>query len=131
MSRGTIKQLWRNPRKQGNEKGSCASIESRLAWYCICSFQFVGWSKPYTYSNLTFIFFSFHQHFFFGRNLAKFQPEKYDFDLYKGFSMEKMTEIHQISKTKVSRLADFYDRFQLVAKNVEGFGFFLTLISSL
>jgi hypothetical protein len=45
--------------------------------------------------------------------------------------MEKMTEIHQISKTKVSRLADFYDKFQLVTKNVEGFGFFFTFISSL
>jgi hypothetical protein len=127
MSRGTIKQLWRNPRKQGNEKGSCASIESRLAWYCICSFQFVGWSKSYTYSNLTFIFFSLPSAKKFGRNPAKFRPEKYDFDLCKGFSMEKMTEIHQISKIKVSRLADFYDKFQLVAKNVEGVRFFFNV----
>jgi hypothetical protein len=33
-------------------------------------------------------FLACHQHFFWGRNLAKFQPEKYDFDLYKGFSMD-------------------------------------------
>jgi hypothetical protein len=45
--------------------------------------------------------------------------------------MEKMTEIRQISKTIVSILADFYDKFQLVAKNVEGFGPFFTFISSL
>ncbi len=41
--------------------------------------------------------------------------------------MEKMTEIHQISKIKVSRLADFYDKFQLVAKNVEGVRFFFNV----
>ncbi len=26
---------------------------------------------------------------FFGRNFTKFQPEKYDFNLYKEFSMEE------------------------------------------
>ncbi len=30
--------------------------------------------------------------------LAKFRPEKYDFDLYKGFSIEHMTQIRQIWK---------------------------------
>jgi hypothetical protein len=33
--------------------------------------------------------------FFFGRNFARFRPEKYDFNLYKGFSMEKMGQIRQ------------------------------------
>jgi hypothetical protein len=33
-----------------------------------------------------------------GRYFAKFQPEKYDLDPYKGFSMEKVDQIHQISK---------------------------------
>jgi hypothetical protein len=35
---------------------------------------------------------------FGGRDFGKFSPEKYDFDLYKGFSMRKMTQIRQISK---------------------------------
>jgi hypothetical protein len=36
--------------------------------------------------------------FFWGQNFTKFQLEKYDFDLYKGFSIKKMTQVHQISK---------------------------------
>jgi uncharacterized protein YwgA len=31
-------------------------------------------------------------------DFAKFQAEKYDFDLYKGFFVEKMAQIRQISK---------------------------------
>jgi hypothetical protein len=31
---------------------------------------------------------------FFARNFTKFQPEKYDFDLCKEVSMEKMAQIH-------------------------------------
>ncbi len=38
--------------------------------------------------------------------------------------MEKMAQICQISKTKVSESPDFYDKFQWVAKNIEGFCFF-------
>jgi hypothetical protein len=30
---------------------------------------------------------------FLGQNFAKFRPEKYDFNIFKGFSMEKMTQI--------------------------------------
>jgi hypothetical protein len=30
---------------------------------------------------------------FLGWNYAKFRPEKYDFNLYKGFFMEKLTQI--------------------------------------
>jgi hypothetical protein len=37
---------------------------------------------------------------FLAQNFAKFQPEKYDFDLCKGFFMEKMTQSRQISKKK-------------------------------
>jgi len=45
-------------------------------------------------------------------HIAKFQPEKYDFDLCKGFSMEKMAQIRQISnKKKGLRSSDFYDKF--------------------
>jgi hypothetical protein len=35
--------------------------------------------------------------FFWGE---KFRPKKYDFNLLKGFSMEKMAQIRQISKKK-------------------------------
>jgi hypothetical protein len=38
--------------------------------------------------------------FFIWRDFAKFRPEKYDFALYKGFFIEKMTQIRQISKEK-------------------------------
>jgi hypothetical protein len=30
---------------------------------------------------------------FMGQNFTKFQPEKYDFDLYEGSSMKKMAQI--------------------------------------
>jgi hypothetical protein len=33
--------------------------------------------------------------------LGGFQLEKYDFDLYKGFFLEKMIKIPQISKKKI------------------------------
>jgi hypothetical protein len=46
--------------------------------------------------------------------------------------MENMAQICQILKTKVSESPDFYDKFQYVAKNIEGFcNFFSTFISSL
>jgi hypothetical protein len=48
--------------------------------------------------------------FFFGRNLARFLHEKYDFNLNKGFSMEKMAQIRQILQ-KVSKSLDFYAKF--------------------
>ncbi len=35
--------------------------------------------------------------FFWGQDFGKLSPEKYDFDLYKGFSMRKMTQVRQIS----------------------------------
>jgi hypothetical protein len=38
---------------------------------------------------------------FFGPNFAKFQPEKYDLNLYKGFTQgKKMAQICQILKGK-------------------------------
>jgi hypothetical protein len=51
--------------------------------------------------------FSLLQRFFF--EAAKFRPEKYDFDLYKGFSM---AQISQISKEKISGSPDFQYKFQ-------------------
>jgi hypothetical protein len=44
--------------------------------------------------------------FFSWRNFAKFQPEKYDFELYKGFLMKKWHKFRQISKKKISKLPD-------------------------
>ncbi len=32
------------------------------------------------------------------QNFNKLWPEKYDFDIYKGFCKEEMPQIHQISK---------------------------------
>jgi hypothetical protein len=40
---------------------------------------------------------------------AKFRPEKYDFDPYKGFSM---AQISQISKEKISGSPDSQYKFQ-------------------
>jgi hypothetical protein len=45
--------------------------------------------------------------------LANFGPEKYDFDLYKGFFMEKFKKICQIYIIIIIfRLPDFYEKFQ-------------------
>jgi hypothetical protein len=52
--------------------------------------------------------------FLLGRSFAKFQPEKYNFHLYKGFSMEKIgpNSPDFKKKEKVSESPDFYDKFQ-------------------
>jgi hypothetical protein len=42
-------------------------------------------------------------------NFAKFQPEKCDLDLYNGFSIGKMAQIHQILKEKNSKLPCNFD----------------------
>jgi hypothetical protein len=44
-----------------------------------------------------------------------------DFDLFKGFSMEKMAQIRHISRKKNSQSPDFYGKFQEVAKDIERF----------
>ncbi len=41
--------------------------------------------------------------------------------MQRSFHGEKMTQIRQISKKKNSKLPDFIDKFQQVAKNIEGF----------
>jgi hypothetical protein len=72
------------------------------------------------------------QRFFYWRIFAKFGPEKkFDFDLCKGFLMEKMAQTCQISKNFFFTLPDFYDKFQWVAKNLEGFCFSPTFKSSM
>jgi hypothetical protein len=56
----------------------------------------------------------------FWRKFAKFRPEKYDFELYKRFSMGKMAKFSQISRNKIkSRSPIFYDKFHKVVKNIE------------
>jgi len=62
--------------------------------------------------------------FFYWRIFAKFRPEKYDFNLFKGFFMWKMAQIRQILNFKNSKLLDFYNNLKKVAKNIEGFCFF-------
>jgi hypothetical protein len=52
------------------------------------------------------------QWFFLGCNFTKFQPGKYDFNLYEGYFVEKMAQIRQISKEKNSKSPGFYDKFQ-------------------
>jgi len=52
------------------------------------------------------------QCFLFWQDCIKFQPEKYDFDLYTGFFMENLAQIHQISKENNAKSPDFYDKFQ-------------------
>ncbi len=55
---------------------------------------------------------------------AKFRLEKYDLNPYKGgFFIGKMAQIHRISNLKNSKLPEFYNNFQKVAKNIEGFCF--------
>jgi hypothetical protein len=49
---------------------------------------------------------------FFWLTFAKYQPEKYNFNLHKGFFMERMTQIRQISKKKKSKSPNFYGKFQ-------------------
>jgi hypothetical protein len=63
---------------------------------------------------------------FFGWNLVGFWPEKCDFELYKGYisyGKKNGPNICQISKECFSNLPDFYDKFQSVAKIIEGFWF--------
>jgi len=47
--------------------------------------------------------------FFTWRIFTKFRPEKYDFDLYKGFFIRKMVQICQILNFKNSKLSNFYN----------------------
>jgi hypothetical protein len=64
-------------------------------------------------------------------NFRQISIWKYDFTLYKGFCMEKIIQIRQILKIIFCKLSNFYDKFQQVANNIEGFSFFFTLISSM
>jgi hypothetical protein len=53
-----------------------------------------------------------NQWFLFWWNFIKFQPAKYDFDLYTGFFMERLAQIHQISKENNAKATDFKDKLQ-------------------
>jgi hypothetical protein len=41
------------------------------------------------------------------QNFAKFRPEKYDFNLYKGFLMRSIAQIRQILKKKKFQIIRF------------------------
>jgi hypothetical protein len=45
--------------------------------------------------------------FFFWRHFAKLDSEKNEFDLHKGFLVEKITQIRQISKKHNLKIARF------------------------
>ncbi len=88
----------------------------------IILFYFILFSEIYLHFFQTLqnhvLVVAYRQCFFFGRNLARFRPDKYDFNLYKGFSMEKMAQIRQILQ-KVSKSLDFYSKFRQVAEDIK------------
>jgi hypothetical protein len=71
--------------------------------------------------------------FFYWRIFAKIQPEKCDFDQYKRIFHGKTSPNFPIfkKKKKNSKSPDFYNKFQYVAKNIEGSWFFSTIISGM
>jgi hypothetical protein len=50
---------------------------------------------------------------------VKFQPEKHDFNLCKGFFMEKIGVSSPNFEWIFSKLPNSYDKFHEVAKNIE------------
>jgi hypothetical protein len=77
-----------------------------------------------------------HSDYFTGEFLPKFDMKNIDFDLCKGFFLWKiLPKFARFQKEKNSKSPDFYDKFQYVAKNIEGFCFFFffspTSISSM
>jgi hypothetical protein len=52
---------------------------------------------------------------------VKFQPEKHDFNLCKGFFMEKIGVTSANLEWFFSKLSNSYDKFHEVAKNIEGY----------
>jgi hypothetical protein len=67
--------------------------------------------------------------FFYREISPNFNLKKYDFDPYKGFFIkQKITQIHQISVIYLFiylfKSPYFYDKFQWVARNIEGFYLF-------
>jgi hypothetical protein len=65
-----------------------------------------------------------NQCYFLGK-FCQVSTWKYDFNPYKGYSMEKMAEICQISIFFFPNCQIFMMKFQQVAKNIEGLWFFL------
>jgi len=66
--------------------------------------------------------------FFGGRNFAKFQPEKSDFDLFKGFFMEKIgpnsPDFRNKLKIQTARFLLWFQSSRYPRIYVEGFWFF-------
>jgi hypothetical protein len=59
--------------------------------------------------------------FLYRQKFVKFWPENYDFDLYKGFFIEKKCpKLQDFWKKKKFKLPDFSHNLQKVAKKIEG-----------
>jgi hypothetical protein len=56
--------------------------------------------------------------FYYWQLLVKFQLEKYNFDLYKGFFMGKMLQICHITK-EIFQIAKNIHKFMQIAKNTK------------
>jgi hypothetical protein len=81
---------------------------------------------------IALLIISCKQRVFFWRNFAKLWFEEYDFNLHRGFFHgKKWPKFARFSNKKVSWLPYFDDKFQQVVKNINGFYFFPTFISSL
>jgi hypothetical protein len=73
------------------------------------------------------------QCFFYWRIFAEFRPgeNRYDFDIYKGFSMEKNDPNSPYFGIFVFKSLECFDKFHQVSKNIKGFGYFSTFISNM
>ncbi len=69
--------------------------------------------------------------FFIGEFSQKFDLKNGDFKQHKGFFMEKWFKFAKFRKEKKFKLQNFYNKFQYVAKNIEGSWFFPTFISGM
>jgi len=82
--------------------------------------------------NIVFFFHVGCSVFWYGEISPNFDLEKYDFNLFKGFFMGKKKGPNSPNFDKLFfKSPDFYDKFQQVAKNIEGFWFLKNLISSM
>jgi hypothetical protein len=94
-------------------------FDSKFAWSDLCS-RTLSCMSCLNFNESTSVRQVYGNFFPFWRKFAKFRPEKYDFELYKRFSMGKMAKFSQISRNKIkSRSPIFYDKFHKVVKNIE------------
>jgi hypothetical protein len=75
-------------------------------WLRFCT-SYVVYSRIWPDSHRDKNHFFYGWSFFIWQNYAKFEPEKYDLNLLKGFFMKKIAQIGQISKKNKSKLQYF------------------------